>query len=57
MICQNFLGTMENTLTIRGRTMIEYIIYGAIALISLGAFVAISIAKARVGWSFIKEED
>lgn len=37
--------------------MIEYIIYGAIALIGIGAFVAISVAKARIGWSFVKEED
>lgn len=37
--------------------MIEYIIYGAVALIGISAFVAISVIKAKIGWSFIKEED
>ena len=37
--------------------MIEYIIYGIIAIIGLAAFIAISALKAKVGWSFIKEEE
>lgn len=37
--------------------MIEYIIYVAITLVGLSAFVAISVAKAKIGWSFIKEEN
>ena len=37
--------------------MFEYIICVAIALVGLGAFVAISVAKAKAGWSFIKEEE
>lgn len=37
--------------------MIECIICGAIAFISLGAFITISIAKAKIGWSFVKEEN
>ena len=37
--------------------MIEYLIYGAITLISLSAFIAISIAKAKIGWSFVEEEN
>lgn len=37
--------------------MIEYIIYGTLALFCLGAFVAISVAKAKIGWTFIKEEE
>ena len=45
------------TKTMRRKTMIEYLIYGAITLISLSAFIAISIAKAKIGWSFVEEEN
>lgn len=37
--------------------MTEYIIYGAAALIGLGVLVAVSIAKAKIGWSWINEEE
>ena len=37
--------------------MIKYIIYGIIILIGLSAFVVISVAKTKIGWSFIKEEN
>lgn len=36
--------------------MNEYLICGIIALIGLGAFIIISITKAKIGWSFIEEE-
>ena len=37
--------------------MAEYIIYGALALISVVVFASISVAKAKIGWSFVKEEE
>lgn len=37
--------------------MTECIICGVIALIAVGAFVAINVAKAKVGWSWINEEE
>ena len=37
--------------------MLEYLIYGALALIGLVAFIAINIAKTKIGWSFIKEKE
>jgi hypothetical protein len=37
--------------------MIEYIICGILAISCLTAFMAISLAKAKIGWSFVKEEN
>ena len=37
--------------------MIEYIIYGAAALIDIGVLVVVSIAKAKIGWSWINDKE
>ena len=34
-----------------------YIVYGALLFVSFGIFVATSIAKAKIGWSWCIVED
>ena len=41
----------------RMKKMTEYIIYGAVAIICFVVFVIISMAKAKIGWSWINEEE
>ena len=37
--------------------MIEYLIYGAAILFGIVVLVAVSIAKAKIGWSWINEKE
>lgn len=37
--------------------MIEYIVCGIVAVLGIGALIAISVAKAKIGWSFVKEDE